>query len=67
MNAFVIMHNMMNASECGQDNNYLHYALMGCHVQVHMREERVVRFIDLYKAIRDDDVHDQLQEDLIED
>jgi hypothetical protein len=45
----------------------LHYELMGRPVQVRIREEKVARFIASYKAIRDDDVHVQVQEDRIKE
>jgi hypothetical protein len=60
MNACVIMHNMIIETEHGQDNDNLHYELMGrpVRVRVRRRAERVARFIASYKAIRNDDVHD---------
>ena len=45
MNTCVSMHNMIIKDECGQDLDYSKYDLMGCHVRVHRREERVACFI----------------------
>ena len=67
MNACVIMHNMIIEDERGQNLDYSNYELMGCPVRMHMREERVTRFIASYHAIRQFDVHEELQEDLIEE
>jgi hypothetical protein len=67
MNACVIMHNMIIEDERGQENDYTHYELMGHPVQVHRRQERVARFIVSYNSIRNTDVHDDLQQDLIEE
>ena len=65
MTACVIMHNMIIGDERGQDLDYSNYELMGCPVRMHMREERVTRFIASYHAIRSNDVHDDLHKDLI--
>jgi hypothetical protein len=51
----------------GKTMTTLHYELMEHYVRVRRRAERVARFITSYKAIRNDDVHDQLQEHLIEE
>jgi hypothetical protein len=66
MDACVIMRNIIIENERGQDNDYSHYELMGHPVQMRRGEERVARFIASYKAIQENDMHDQLQKDLIE-
>jgi hypothetical protein len=67
MDACVIMRNIIIENERGQDNDYSHYELMGHPLQLHMREKRVACFIASYHSIRNTDVHDQLQDDLIEE
>jgi hypothetical protein len=52
MNACVIMHNMIIENECGQDNDYLHYELMGRPMRVCRRAERVACFIALYNYLK---------------
>ena len=67
MNACVIMHNMIIEDERGQDLDYSFYDLMGQPVQVRRRAERVTRFIASYHSIRQAEVHDELQEDVMEE
>ena len=67
MNACVIMHNMIIENERGQDLDYSHYELIGCPVRVRRREERIARFLTSYHSIRETDMHDELQKDLIEE
>ena len=67
MTACVIMHNMIIENERGQAVDYSVYDLMGQPVRVRRREERVARFIASYHSIRDDDVHDNLQRDIMEE
>jgi hypothetical protein len=57
---------MIIEDERGQDNDFLHYELMGRPVQVHRGEERVAKFIASYKVIRMEETHLELQNDLIE-
>jgi hypothetical protein len=67
MNAYVIMHNMVIMNEHAQDNDYLHYEFLEHPMRVRRRAERVAYFIASYKAIRNDNVNDQLQENLIKE
>jgi hypothetical protein len=67
MNACIIMHNMIIGDERGQDNDCLHYELMGRLVRVHRREEIVAKFIASYKAIRKEETYLEIQNDLIEE
>ena len=65
MTACVIMHNMIIENERGKDLDYNFYHLMGIHPM--RKEERIRRFMKVYSEIRDIDVHDQLQKDLMEE
>ena len=67
MNACVIMHNMIIQDERGQDLDYSFYELMGQPVRVRRREERVARFIASYHSIRQAEVHNELEDDIIEE
>jgi hypothetical protein len=67
MNACVIMHNMINENERGKDFDYSFYDFMGHLVHVQRREERVAWFINSYHAILNNDVHEDLQNNLIEE
>ena len=67
MTACIIMHNMIIEDERDQDNDCLHYELMGRPVRVRRREERVSKFIASYKAIRKEETHHELQNDMIEE
>ena len=67
MTACVIMHNRIIEDDRGKDvDRSHHYDLTGIPVQVHRREHRVARFIASYHVIRDNETHDNLQKDLIE-
>jgi hypothetical protein len=67
MNAYMVMHNMIIGNERSQDLDYSFYDLMGHPMRVQKREQRVARFINSCHAIPNNDVHDDLQSDLIED
>ena len=65
--ACVIMHNMIIENERGQDLDYSQYELLGYPVRVRRRAERIARFIASYHAIRRPAMHNELQNDLIEE
>ena len=67
MTACVIMHNMIIENERGKDLDYNFYHLMGIPVNPMRKEQRIIRFTKVYSEIRDTDVHDQLQKDLMEE
>jgi hypothetical protein len=68
MNACVIMHNMIIEDDRGKDIVQTHhYDLMGMPVQPRRAERRMARFMASYHAIRDNETHDELQQDLIEE
>nr|XP_020187407.1 putative nuclease HARBI1 [Aegilops tauschii subsp. strangulata] len=67
MTACVIMHNMIIENERGKDLDYNFYHLMGIPVNSMRKEQRIRRFMKVYSEIRDSDVHDQLQKDLMEE
>ena len=67
MTACVIMHNMIIENERGKYLDYNFYHLMGIPVNPMRKEQRIRRFMKVYRAIRDTDVHDQLQKDLMEE
>ena len=67
MTACVIMHNMIIENERGKNLDYNFYQLMGICVNPMRKEERIRRFMKEYSEIRDTDVHDQLQNDLMEE
>ena len=67
MHACVAMHNMIIENERGQDVDYSHYELLGHPVRVRRRAERVARFIASYHAIQRPTMHNELQNDLIEE
>jgi hypothetical protein len=68
MNACVIMHNMIIEDDRGKDIVQTHnYDLMGVPVQPRRAEHRMARFMASYHAIRDNETHDELQQDLIEE
>jgi hypothetical protein len=68
MNACVIMHNMIIEDDRGKDvEERGHYDLMGVPVQVHRSQHRIARFMASYHAIRSNDAHDELQNDLMEE
>jgi hypothetical protein len=65
--ACVIMHNMIIKNERGQKLDYTHYDLMGVPVQIRRRQDRLAQFISSCHAIRQEEMHDQLQLDIIEE
>jgi hypothetical protein len=67
MTACVIMHNMIIENERGKNLDYNFYQLMGIRVNPMRKEEWIRRFMKVYSEIRDTDVHDQLQKDLMEE
>ena len=67
MTACVIMHNMIIENERGKNLDYNFYHLMGIPVNPMRKEQRIRRFMKVYSEIRDSDVHDQLQKDLMEE
>jgi hypothetical protein len=66
MNACVIMHNMIIENEYGQEYDYAFYDLMGKHLRVRKKEERVACLLASYHGIRDNNVHDDLQKNIID-
>jgi hypothetical protein len=58
---------MIIENERAQESDYIHYDLMGVPVQVSRREERLAQFISSYNAIRQGEMHDQVQLDIIEE
>jgi hypothetical protein len=58
---------MIIENESGQDLDYCFYGLMEHPVRVQRREESVTRFINSYHTIRNNYVHDILQNGLIEE
>ena len=67
MNACVIMHNMIIQDERGQNVVYGTYELMGRPVRPRRGGDRVACFLESYHDIRDSDVHENLQKDLMEE
>jgi hypothetical protein len=68
MNACVIMHNMIIEDDRGKDvEQTANYDLMGVPVQVQRSQHRIARFMASYHAIRSNDAHDELQNDLMEE
>jgi hypothetical protein len=67
MMACVIMHNMIIENERDQDLDYRFYELMGEPVRPHRRRDRIARFVECYHEIRDEDTHEFLQKDIIEE
>jgi hypothetical protein len=61
------LHSVITKNERDQDLDYSFYDLMGRPVCVQGREERIARFLSSYHSIRDSDVHNNLQTDLIEE
>jgi hypothetical protein len=61
------MQNIITEEYRGKDVDYSFFNLMRVHLQVHRREHRVSHFITSYNAIRSNDVHDELQKDLIKE
>ena len=61
------MHNMIIENERGKYLDYNFYQLMGIPVNPMRKEQRIRRFMKVYNEIRDTDVHDQLQKDLMEE
>jgi hypothetical protein len=68
INACIIMHNMIIEDNRGKDIEQInHYDLMGVPVQVQRTQHRIAWFMASYHAIRSNDTHDELQNDLIEE
>jgi hypothetical protein len=67
MNACVIMHNMIIDNEHGQTLDYSLYELMGRPVRVQRRGDRTANFLKSYHSIRDFDVHNNLQIDIMDE
>jgi hypothetical protein len=65
MMACVIMHNMIIEDERGEEEHDYTYELMGRPVQIRRKEERLARFLMSYHAIRTEEVHDDLQKDIM--
>jgi hypothetical protein len=63
----VIMHNMIIQDECGSDEAYGGYDLMGQQVQPQRDANHIARFLEAYHDIRGSDVHDDLQKDVMEE
>jgi hypothetical protein len=51
----------------GKDVDHTQYELMGVPMQVRRTPQRVACFIASYQAIRSNDAHDELQQDLMEE
>jgi hypothetical protein len=58
---------MIIENERGQSLDCSFYELMGRHVRVRRREERVAKFLESYHSIRDYEVHTNLQKDLMDE
>ena len=67
MMACVIMHNMIIENERGQDLDDAQYMLIGRPVHPRRNQDRIARFIECYHEIRDEDTHEHLQQDLMEE
>jgi hypothetical protein len=65
MMACVIMHNMIIEDEHGEEEHDYTYELMGRPMQIRRKEERLARFLMSYHAIRTEEVHDDLQKDIM--
>jgi hypothetical protein len=50
----------------GKNINHIHYELIGVPMQVRRSAYRIARFIASYHASRFNDIHDELQKDLME-
>lgn len=51
----------------GQFKGHRFYELMGQPVRPHRRRDRIACFVECYHEIRDEDTHEFLQKDLIEE
>jgi hypothetical protein len=51
----------------GKNVDHTHYQLMGIHVQVRRFAHRVARFFASYHSIHFNEIHDELQKDLMEE
>jgi hypothetical protein len=58
---------MIIEDDHGKNIDHTHYELMGVSVQVRRSAHRIARFIASYHDIRSNDIHDELQKDLIEE
>ena len=67
MTACIIMHNMIIQDEHEQNVVYGTYELMGHQVRPRKGGNRVERFLEAYHDIRDEDMHKDLQNDLMEE
>ena len=67
MMACVILHNIIIENERGQDLDDHHYDLMGHPVWPRHQRDHIVRFVECYHAVRDEDTHEDLQKDLMEE
>jgi hypothetical protein len=65
MMACVIMHNMIIEDERGEEHHDYDYEHVGHPVRIRRREDRLARFIASYHAIRQNEVHDTLQKDVM--
>jgi hypothetical protein len=61
------MHNMIIEDERGKNEVYGGYDLMGVPVQPRRDRNRISRFLEMYHDIRDGDMHDVLQKDIMEE
>ena len=65
MTIAVILHNMINKNECGQDLDYS-YEFMGKVVCPIRRDDSIRRFLQVHYEIRDQGTREDLQRDPIE-
>ena len=66
MTACVIVHNMIIENEHGQNLDYTFYDLMGQPFQPRRIVDCISRFLKVHHEVRDVDIHDDLQKDLME-
>lgn len=63
----VILHNIINENQHGQDSDYATYDLLRIPVRSFHVQDQLYRFLDVYDEIRDADTQGELQKDVMED
>lgn len=63
----VILHNIINENQHGQDSDYATYDLLRIPVRSFQVQDQLYRFLDVYDEIRDADTQGELQKDVMED
>lgn len=66
MTVAMILHNMINKNELGQELDYS-YEFMGKVVRPIRKEDLIRRFLQVHYEIRDQDTREDLQRDLSEE